>query len=466
MKLSFHGATRSVTGSRHLVQIPGCNVLMDCGLFQGRREEAEHQNRRLGFDPKSVGAVLLSHAHIDHSGALPVLAKYGFSGKVHVTPATGDLTTVMLEDSAHIQENDCSYVNKEERRRGKQCIRPFYDTDDVRKIARQFHSARYGDTIKIAPRITASFHDAGHILGSAVVRLKYTHRGNTTTILFTGDLGRKSMPILRDPAPPPPCDILIIESTYGDRLHEQNREDMTAKAAEVVTHIRKTDGKIIVPAFAVGRTQEVVMRIKDMVTEGRIDPLPIYIDSPLAFKATQIFRRHPECYDEETTKTFSADGDPFAARYIHYVSSIEDSKRLNITKGPCVIIAASGMCEGGRILHHLKHAIQDEANVIAIVGFQAEHTLGRRLVEGWDVVPIFGVPTPRLAQVVRFNGFSAHADRNDLLDYVRSVTPPPEKVFVVHGEEKQALSLAAAIQSEHAGIEVVVPEQGSVHELS
>jgi metallo-beta-lactamase family protein len=215
----------------------------------------------------------------------------------------------------------------------------------------------------------------------------------------------------------------------------------------------------------VGRTQELVMRIKELVKEGRGDPLPIYVDSPLASKATEVFRRHPECYDDETTKTFSANGDLFAARYIHYVSSVDDSKRLNTLKGPCVIIASSGMCEGGRVLHHLKHAIQDEANVVAIVGFQAEHTLGRRLVEGWDVVPIFGVPTPRRAQVVRFNGFSAHADRNGLLDYVRAVTPPPGKVFIVHGEEKQALSLAAAIQSEHAGIEVIVPLQDSVHEL-
>jgi metallo-beta-lactamase family protein len=465
MRLSFHGAARSVTGSRHLAEIPGCNVLMDCGMFQGTRQEAEHLNRRLGFDPKSVGAVLLSHAHIDHSGALPVLAKQGFSGKVHVTPATGDLTAIMLEDSARIQENDCAYVNKQERRRGRQCVRPFYSTDDVRRVARQFRSSRYGDTIKIAPRITASFHDAGHILGSAAVRLKYTHRGHTTTILFTGDLGRKSMPILRDPAPPPPCDALIIESTYGDRLHEQSRADMMTKAAALVAHIRTTGGKIIVPAFAVGRTQELVMRIKELVKEGRVDPLPIYIDSPLASKATEIFRRHPECYDEETTKTFSANGDLFAARYIHFVSSVDDSKRLNTMKGPCVIIASSGMCEGGRVLHHLKHAIQDEANVVAIVGFQAEHTLGRRLVEGWDVVPIFGVPTLRRAEVVRFNGFSAHADRNELLDYVRTVTPPPGKVFVVHGEEKQALSLAAAIQSEHAGIEVIVPQQDSVHEL-
>ena len=465
MNISFHGAARSVTGSRHLIETPGCHILLDCGMFQGRRQEADQQNRDLGFEPKSVGAVLLSHAHIDHSGALPVLSKHGFSGKVHVTRATADLTRIMLEDAARIQENDCEYVNKREERRGKKCVHPFFDTSDVRAIARRFVGERYDDTIKVAPRLMASFHDAGHILGSAAIRLKYSARGNTTTVLFTGDLGRKQMPILRDPAPPPSCDILIIESTYGDRVHEDVGESLKQKAQELIAHAKAQRSKIIVPAFAVGRTQEVVMRIKELVAEGRIDPLPIFIDSPLASKATEVFRQHPECFDEETYRTFTSEGDPFAARYIRYVSSAEESKRLNSMKGPCMIIASSGMCEGGRVLHHLKHAIQDEANVIAIVGFQAEHTLGRKLVEGWDVVPIFGVPTVRRAQVVKFNGFSAHADRNDLLAYVRAINLPPGKVFVVHGEEKQALSLAAAIQTEHASTEVIVPQRGSVHEL-
>ncbi len=465
MIISFHGAARSVTGSRHLIQTPGCLVLLDCGLFQGRRQEADRRNRVLGFDPKAVDAVLLSHAHIDHSGALPVLAKHGFAGKVHVTPATGDLTKVMLEDSARIQESDCAYVNKQEGRKGRLCLRPFYDIDDVRAIVRRFRGTRYGDAIKVGPRMSASFHEAGHILGSAAIRLTYAARGNTTTVLFTGDLGRPRMPILRDPAEPPGCDVLIIESTYGDRLHEEVGEALKTKAEQLLTRARMNRGKIIVPAFAVGRTQELVMWIKELVREGRIDPVPIYIDSPLAAKATEIFRRHPECYDEETLRTFAAEGDPFAARYIRYVSSVEESKRLNAMKGPCVIIASSGMCEGGRVLHHLKHAIQDEANIIAIVGFQAEHTLGRKLVEGWDVVPIFGVPTPRRAQVVRFNGLSAHADRHDLLAYVRSIKPAPAKVFVVHGEEKQAFSLAAAITAEHPRINVIVPERGSSHEI-
>ncbi len=465
MKLSFHGAARSVTGSRHLLEVPGCRLLLDCGLFQGRREEALLQNRDLGFDPKSLGAVLLSHAHIDHSGALPVLPRHGFSGKVYVTRATADLAGIMLEDSARVQESDCRYVNKKEQRRGKTCVRPFYDSDDVRKIIRRFEGERYGDQLKIVPRVTASFHDAGHILGSAAIRVKYTARGNTTTVLFSGDLGRSNMPILRDPEPPAPCDVLILESTYGDRLHERAGEEMKKKAQDLIAHARTHKSKIIVPAFAVGRTQELIMRIKELVGEGRVDPIPIYIDSPLAGKATEVFRRHPECYDEETFKTFSADGDPFASRFIHFVSSPEDSKRLNTMKGPCVIISSSGMCEGGRIIHHLKHAIQDEANIIVFVGFQAEHTLGRKLVEGWDVVPIFGVPTPRRAQIVKFNGLSAHADRNDLLAYVRAITPSPSKIFIVHGEEKQALSLGAAIHTEHPQIDVQIPHRGSTYEI-
>ena len=465
MKISFHGAARSVTGSRHLIQARGAQVLLDCGMFQGRRHESDALNRNLGFDPKSVDAVILSHAHIDHSGALPVLAQRGFRGKVHLTRATGDLTAVMLEDSARIQKSDCAYVNRKESRRGRQCRRPYYDGDDVRAIVRRFAGARYDDEITVSPRVTATFHDAGHILGSAAIRLTETVRGNSTTVLFTGDLGRKQMPVLRDPESPPPCDALIIESTYGDRLHEESGEAVKEKIRELVVHAVAHRSKIIVPAFAVGRTQDLVMRIKELVAEGRIDPLPIYIDSPLAVKATDIFRQHPECYDQETFRTFTSQGDPFAARYIRYLSSVQESIKLNAMKGPCMIIAASGMCEGGRILHHLKHAIQDEANVIAIAGFQAEHTLGRKLVEGWDTVPIYGVPTPRRARIVRFNGLSAHADRNDLLAYVRAITPAPAKVFVVHGEEKQSLSLAAAIRAEHAGMEVIVPEPDSTHKL-
>lgn len=465
MKFSFHGAARSVTGSRHLMEGPGFRLLFDCGLFQGHRGESLHHNRHLGFDPKSVDAVLLSHAHIDHSGALPVLSQQGFSGKVYATRATVDLAGLMLEDSARIQESDCRYVNRRENRRGRACLRPFYTSKDVRAILKRFQGERYGDPIHIAPRLTATFYDAGHILGSAAIRVKYTARGNTTTVLFSGDLGRANQPIVRDPEPPPSCDVLIIESTYGDRLHEAYGEEIKQKAAALIAHAKLHRSKIIVPAFAVGRTQDLVMRIKELVKEGRIDPLPIYIDSPLASQVTEIFRRHPDCYDDETLKTFVSGDDPFASRYIQFVSSLEESKQLNSMKGPCIIISSSGMCEGGRVVHHLKHAIEDQANIIVIVGFQAEHTLGRKLVEGWDVVPIFGVPTPRRAQVVTFNSLSAHADRNDLLAYIRAVTPEPGVIFVVHGEEKQAMSLAAAIQAEHPRIDVRIPHRGSSHEV-
>ncbi len=465
MNLSFHGAVRSVTGSRHLIEANGIRVLMDCGLFQGRRDESERRNRYLGFDPKDVHAVLVSHAHIDHSGALPALAKHGFSGQVFATRATGDLMEVMLADSAHLQESDCSYVNRKEQRTEQSGRRPFYTTDDVRAIMRQVIGVRYGDVVTPGAGLRATFHDAGHILGSAAISMRVTEAGSTKTILFSGDLGRRQMPILRDPQPPPACDVLIIESTYGDRLHTETAEEAKQKASELVRHATENRSKIIVPAFAVGRTQDIVMWIKDMVKEGRIPPVPIYIDSPLALRATEIFRRHPECYDEEAYRILTTEGDPFVAKYIRYISSVHESQKLNTAKGPCIIIAASGMCEGGRVLHHLKHAIQDEANIVAIVGFQAEHTLGRKLVEGWDPVPIFGLPVPRRARVVRFNGLSAHADRDDLLSYVRAIKPLPSKIFIVHGEPRQAFSLSAAIRAEHAHLDVTVPEPETTYEI-
>jgi metallo-beta-lactamase family protein len=464
MKISFHGAARSVTGSRHLIQAGSSRLLLDCGMFQGRRDQAAKLNRHLGFDPKSLTAVCLSHAHIDHSGILPVLAREGYSGSVYMTDATADLTNILLADSARIQQSDCRYVNKRERRRGKDRITPFYSLSDVQTIAQQFSRTRYGTPVQVDPNLNVKFHDAGHILGSAAIWVQYRQRGQSRSLLFSGDLGRANMPILRDPQPPPPCDVLVIESTYGDRLHEDAIDARQRLARELVEHAIRHRSKIIVPAFSVGRTQEIIMRIKEMVKAGVVDPIPIYIDSPLALKAMQVFRRHPECYDEETYRTFTSEGDPFAAKYIRYVTTAKDSKALNAKKGPLVIISASGMCEGGRVVHHLKHTIEDEANVIAIVGWQAEHTLGRKLVEEWDTVPIFGVPTRRRARVVRFNGFSAHADRNDLLAYVRAIQPIPQKVFVVHGEERQSLAFAMTLKTEFPGMEVEVPRPDSTHD--
>ena len=465
MKISFHGAARSVTGSRHVVDAGKTRVLLDCGMFQGRRDQARERNRHLGFDPKSIDVVCLSHAHIDHSGALPVLAKDGFKGAVHMTNATADLTEILLADSTRIQENDCRYVNKLERRRGRQCVSPIYSSDDTEKIVRQFRGTGYDRSVSLSTNLTARFHDAGHIIGSSAIWLRHRNRGNSTSLLFSGDLGRANMPILRDPHPPPPCDVLIIESTYGDRLHDDEEDRRKEMAKKLVQHAIQHKSKIIVPAFSVGRTQDIIMRIKELVQNGEVDPIPIFIDSPLALKATKVFRQHPECYDEETYRTFTSTGDVFAAKYINFVSTAKDSKLLNRRKGPCVIISASGMCEGGRVVHHLKHTIEDEANVIVFVGFQAEHTLGRKLVEEWDTVPIFGVPTKRLAQIVRLNGFSAHADRNDLLAYVRAISPHPRKVFVVHGEERQSLAFAMTLRDEFPGMDVEVPRPDSTHDV-
>jgi len=465
MEIRFWGAARTVTGSMHLLTIGGRQLLLECGLYQGKRSEAYDRNKHLPFNAASIEACILSHAHIDHSGVLPVLVKNGFEGCIYATSATRDLCAAMLLDSAHIQESDVRHVNKIRAQRGQPPFKPLYTQADAVAALTHFVSVEYHRKFEPIPGVQAEFRDSGHILGSAMVILEVAEGRRQRRVVFSGDLGRKRMPMLRDPETPPPCDVLIIESTYGDRLHTEVWESTKQTVQELVTHARAYRSKIIVPAFAVGRTQDLVMRIKELVKEGRIEPLPIYIDSPLATRATEVFRRHPECYDAETYKTFTSEGDPFAARFIHYVSSVKESMQLNTQTGPCMIIAASGMCEGGRILHHLKHAIQDEANIILIVGFQAEHTLGRKLVENWDVVPIFGIPTPRRAQVVRFNGLSAHADRNDLLAYVRAIHPLPGKVFVVHGEEKQALSLAAAMQAEHPGMQVVVPHAGSVHEV-
>ena len=465
MKITFHGAARSVTGSRHLVHAGQKRILLDCGMFQGRRDETRERNQHLGFDPQSLDTVCLSHAHIDHSGALPVLAKDGFSGRVFMTGATADLTKILLADSAKIQESDCRYVNKLERRRGRQCLSPLYSRDDANTIVKQFEGTRYNHPMRLSPSLTVQFHDAGHILGSSAVWLRHASRGNSVSLLFSGDLGRANMPILRDPHPPPPCDALIIESTYGDRLHDVDRDRRRELAQSLVSHAIAHKSKIIVPAFSVGRTQDLIMRIKELVKAGEVDPIPIFIDSPLALRAIKVFRQHPECYDEETYRTFTATGDVFAAKYIHFVSTGKESKLLNRRKGPCVIISASGMCEGGRVVHHLKHAIEDEANVVVLVGFQAEHTLGRKLVEEWDTVPIFGIPTRRRARIVRMNGFSAHADRDDLLTYVRSISPHPRKVFVVHGEERQSLAFALSLREEFPGMEVEVPKPGSTHEV-
>ena len=462
MHLEFHGAARSVTGSRHLLVVNGHRVLLDCGLFQGRREESDRQNRNFGFSPGDVDAVVLSHAHIDHSGALPALVKRGFRGAIHGTLATADLLSVMLRDSAMIQEKDVEFLNK--RHRGEPPREALYVMEDADRTLERVHGHPYHEPIPIVPGVTATFYDAGHLLGSAIVVLKIVEGGVKKTLVFTGDLGRKNVPILRDPeAPADIVDALIIESTYGDREHAPIVE-VEDRLVELVQQVVARKGKIIIPAFAVGRTQELVYTLARLLRAGRIPGSAVYVDSPLAVDVTEVFRRHPEAYDEEIRKILETTGDPFGFRLIQYVRSVEESKALNTLSGPFIVISASGMAEQGRILHHLRNGIEDPRNVILIVGFQAANTLGRRLVEGAAEVRIFGETFERKAEVVVMNEFSAHADRVELLQWVNRLKQKPGRAFAVHGEESQSLAFAKYLRE--AGVpQAEAPKLGDRIEL-
>jgi metallo-beta-lactamase family protein len=459
MHLEFHGAARTVTGSRHLLCVGEKKILLDCGLFQGSRRESERLNRDFGFDPTSVDAVVMSHAHIDHSGALPSLVKAGFRGAVHGTLATADLLVVMLRDSASIQERDAEYVTRRRARRGEPPVEPLYTMDDADDALALLEGHGYHRPVPILPGVTATFYDAGHILGSAIVSLEVTEEGRTRTLVFTGDLGRKGTSIIRDPETPPEADALIIESTYGNRRH-QPRDQLDDDLVALVHRVLGRSGKLIVPAFAVGRTQELVFALSRLLRAGRIPPCEVFIDSPMAINVTEIFTRHPECFDRETRRILRETSDPFGFELHSYVRDVADSKALNTRAGPFIVVSASGMCESGRIRHHLANAIGDAKNCILIVGFQAAHTLGRRIVEGQKTVNIFGEPHDVAAEVVVMNEFSAHADRDELLAWVGDFRRKPGKAFVVHGEESQCTSFAEALEKEGGVPLVVVPAMG------
>src|SRR6185295_7658474 len=403
MKLHFHGAARSVTGSRHLLETGNGTVLLDCGLYQGPREEAFKRNRVFGFDLKAVSAVILSHAHIDHSGALPALVKSGWSGPIYATPATADLAALMLQDSASIQERDVQFVNKQQGTSRE----PLYTMDDARAATALLQPIPYHQVFEAAPNLRVSFHDAGHMLGSALVKMETQGK----RIVFTGDLGRASLPILRSPELLSDAETVILESTYGNRVHPPE-EDEEKELGDIIRTVAGRKGKILVPAFAVGRTQHLTYRLKRLA--GKIPEIPVYVDSPLAADVTEVYRRHPECHEPGTwTK-----GDPFGFSLLHTVRTAEESKRLNDLEGPAIIIAASGMCEHGRILHHLYHHGANERNAILFVGYQAEHTLGRRILENRtervQEIRVHGRPMTLRAQVFKMNGLSAHADRPGL----------------------------------------------------
>jgi len=459
MQIQFLGAARTVTGSMYLLTANGTRILMECGLYQGRRAESFERNRDLPFDAAQLGLLVLSHAHIDHSGNIPSLVKNGFNGNIYATPATRDLCSIMLRDSGYIQEHDAAYLNKKRRKSGQPPIEPLYTKQDAARSMDQFISISYGRPFPIAPGVMLTYHDAGHILGSAMVCLDIVENGRERRLLFTGDLGRPGAPLLRDPHIPQDVDILITESTYGNRMHGPS-SDSVIQLRDVVNRVYQRGGKVIIPAFSVGRTQNIVYALHQLLENNEIPELPVYVDSPLSVNATEIFLLHPECYDEETHQFLvdTSSKSPFSFPSIRYVREVAQSKQINELRKPAIIISASGMCEGGRILHHLKNNIKDPRNMVAIVGWQAPHTLGRKLVEKQDRVRIFGEKYVRRADVRVINGLSAHADRGELLAWLKEVQSPSlQHVFVVHGEEAASLALAEAFRELQVP-NVVVPE--------
>jgi metallo-beta-lactamase family protein len=458
MEIAFWGATRGVTGSQHLLHVNGRHILLDCGLYQGHRAEAFERNANLPFEAGHVDAMILSHAHIDHCGNIPTLVKRGFRADIHSTMATADLVSIMLRDSAHINLKDVEYVNKRHKRKGLPLVEPLYSIEEAERSLDYVVGHSYNRWFDVTEDVRALFRDAGHILGSAITLLEINENGRRIRLAFTGDLGRKDLPILRDPVLVDGIDYLITESTYGNRCHE-NITEVEKDLAEAVLDTHSRRGKLIVPAFALERTQEIVYTLHRLKDAQRMPALPTYVDSPLAIDATEIFRVHPECFDEEINEYILRQQDPFGFRGLHYLRTTEESKRLNELEGPMIIISASGMCEAGRVLHHLKNNIEDARNTVLIVSFQAEHTLGRRIAEKRDSVRIFGEEYELRARVKVIDAFSAHADREELLDWIRHAASDLKGVFVVHGEEEESLALADGIKK-LGMLETIVPHRG------
>ncbi len=463
MKITFLGAARTVTGSCHLVEVNGQRVLLDCGLRQGKRKESFEANRQFAFDPRSIDAVVLSHAHIDHCGNLPRLVAGGFRGPIWATKATRGLCEWMLRDSAHIQERDVVHVNKRRRERGQRPFEPLYRAADAEKALSQMRGQPYDRRFEAARGIEVTFRDAGHILGSASCHLRVQDAGQEREIVFTGDVGRVARPIIRAPLPPRRAEILICESTYGNRLHPPEA-DVRERLAEVVQETHSRGGRVLIPAFSVGRTQHLVYHLHNLFEAGRLPSMPIFVDSPLAANATDVYRDHPECYDEETLAFLKRDDDPFGFHRLTFIRDVEASKALNTLNVPMVLISASGMCEAGRVLHHLKRTAPDPRSTILVAGFMAQHTLGRRIVEGQSPIKIFGAEYELEARVESLRGLSGHADRDELLQYLDHLEEPPARTFLVHGEEEPAEAFAEALR-ERGYPSVDVPNPGQSYDV-
>lgn len=461
MQLEFHGAAREVTGSCHILRVNGHTILLDCGLFQGKRADVLKKNQQLPLDPHQISAVVLSHAHIDHAGRLPFLVHEGYKGPIHATTATRDLCEVMLADSAHIQEKDAEFLS----RRKKQHADPLYGQKDVVRTLELMKGTRYGRAVDVAPGVKATFMDAGHILGSASVMLECTEGNHTVHLAFSGDIGRVGLPIIRDPVIPERADVVIMESTYGNRDHPSTAGAMEA-LAKVVRETAARGGKVLIPAFAVGRTQELVYDLHQLADRGEIPRIPIFIDSPLASKATDVFNRNAALFDEDEPFVRSHRDTLFEFPLLRFTESVEESMALDSQAGPAVIIAASGMAESGRILHHLLHGASEPRNTILVVGFMAEHTLGRRIVEKQPLLKVFGDEVALRAQVEIISGYSAHADRTELHEWItgtRAQAKSLRDVWLVHGEPDAQDAFAATLAKD--GLRAHCPTPGTRVEL-
>lgn len=466
MKLKFCGAAGTTTGSQHLLEVNGQRILLDCGLYQGRRKDAYEVNCCFPFfDPKSIDHVVLSHAHIDHSGNLPNLSSKGFEGNIYATFATRDLCQVMLADSARIQKSDAEWVNKHRKKDGLPLIEPLYTPIDAELCLRQFVNVGYNRKIMIAKGVELTFIDAGHILGSAQVILDIEDEddGQKKRLLFSGDVGRGDNDLLRDPAPCEDVDFVLMESTYGGREHELGA-GADDKVAEILRRALKKGGKVIIPAFAVERTQHLLYVLHELFRNGEIPDTPVYVDSPLAVNATEIFRLHPECFNDEVYQVLFDRSNPFGFEGLTLIRSVTKSKDLNDDKRQSIVISASGMCEAGRILHHLRNNIENPRNTILFVGYCAENTLGWKIREGHEEVRIFGDEYKVKANIEIMDSFSGHADHSELIDYFHAIKGTKRKVWLVHGETTRSEAMCDALTEIHDG-EVSVAELGKTVEF-
>jgi metallo-beta-lactamase family protein len=466
MKITFHGAAHTVTGSQHLIEANGKRLLLECGLYQGHRADSFTRNINLPFDPKTIDAVILSHAHIDHSGNLPNLVKNGYRGPIYTSTATVELATIMLADSGHIQEADAVFLNKRNAERGKPPVKPLYTIADAEAVTPHFMGHSYQEPFFVMEGVRATFFDAGHILGSAGVLLEIQEQGKRWRIIFSGDIGRRGLPILCDPTLPEPADIVLMECTYGDKPHRDHYQ-AEKELRDTVLRTYARGGKVIVPSFAVGRTQELVYSLGRMIEQHEIPQLPIIVDSPLAVSISDMYKKYPAYFDAEVERLIGQEGEDRALgyEYVTFTRSVEESKALNKRPEPMIILSASGMAETGRIRHHLLNNIGDPRNTVMIVSWQAPDTLGRILADKVKVVKIFGEPVECKAEVVTIGGFSAHAGQDLLLDYAKACASNAKSLFLIHGEPKSALPFTEALKANGLATPILYPIAGDIAEF-